>query len=81
MIQILEEFYANNTEISIAIIIALAIAVFIKPKQIGKIVGAVAIIFIIGYLILSLSGIVSRGVDKTNDAGTRTDKQYRDTEL
>ena len=62
-------------------IVALAIAVLMQPKQIVKILGAVVLLVIAGYLITSFSGIVSKGVDKKNEAGFRTDKQYRDTEL
>ncbi|MCI0506254.1 MAG: hypothetical protein L0Z73_09120 [Gammaproteobacteria bacterium] len=80
LIQPLNTFYTDNTELSIAIIVTLVIAVLIKPKQIGKILGAVATIVIIGYLIASLSGIVSKGVDKKNAAGVRTDKQYYNSE-
>ena len=80
-IQSIETFYINNTEISIAIVSALIIAILIKPKHIGKILGAVAIIATIAYVIISLSDTVSKGIHNKNDASTRTDKSYRDSEL
>jgi Ca2+/Na+ antiporter len=79
-IQSIDNFYSNNTEISIAIVVALIVAVLINPRQIGKIVGAVVIIAVIAYVLASLGGTVSKGIDKKNEATTRTDKNYRESE-
>ena len=81
LIQTIETFYINNTEISIAIISALIIAILIKPKQIGKILGAVAIMAIIAYVFVSLSDTASKGINNKNEASTRADKDYRDSKL
>ena len=73
-------FYNNNTEISIAIGVAVAILFFIKPKEIGKILGAIAVIILIAYLITALIDVVHKGTDKKNEAATRTDRAYSDSE-
>jgi hypothetical protein len=80
LIQSFKTFYANNTELTIAIIVTLVIAVLLKPKEIRKILVAVGIIAIIGYLIASLSDIVSTSIDNKNEIGIKTDKIYRDKE-
>lgn len=76
LIRSIETFYAANTELTIAIIVTLVIAVLIKPKEIKKILLGIAIIAAIGYLIVSLSNIVSTGIDSTNEVGIKTDRQY-----
>jgi hypothetical protein len=80
LIRSIETFYANNTELTIAIIVTLVIAVLIKPKEIKNILLGVGIIAVIGYLIVSLSGIVSTGIDSTNEVGIKTDRQYQNGE-
>jgi len=80
-IQPFKVFYAQNTEISIAIIGALVIAVLIKPKQFGKILGALAIIVTIGYLIASLTDVLNTGIDRKHEASNRTDRQYHESGL
>ena len=80
LIRSIETFYANNTELTIAIIVTLVIAILLKPKEIKNILLGVGIIAAIGYLIVSLSGIVSTGIDSTNEVGIKTDRQYQNGE-
>ena len=80
LIQPFKTFYSSNTELAIGIIAAVAIAVLIKPKEIGKILVAIGIIATIGYLIASLGNVVSNSVDNKSEVGTKTDKLYRDKE-
>ena len=80
LIRSIETFYANNTELTIAIIVTLVIAILLKPKEIKNILLGVGIIAVIGYLIVSLSGIVSTGIDSTNEVGIKTDRQYQNGE-
>jgi hypothetical protein len=80
LIQSFKAFYAGNAELVIAIVITLAIAILIKPKAIGKILVGIGIIVVIGYVVSSLSHVVSKGVDSTNEVGAKTDKSYRDRE-
>jgi len=80
LLQPIETFYANNTELTIAIIVSLVIAVLIKPKEIKNILIGVGVIAVIGYLIASLSGTVSKGIDGKNEAGIKTDRLYQDRE-
>ncbi len=80
LIQPIKTFYANNTELTIAVVVTLVIAILIKPKEIKKIIVGIGIVIVIGYLIASLSGIVSTGIDRTNEMGVKTDRTYHDRE-
>lgn len=73
-------FYYNNTELSIAIFVALVIFSIFKPKQIGKMLIGVAILAGIAYLIGSLSNTVTKGADRKDKASHRTEKQYIENE-
>ena len=73
-------FYNNNTEISIAIGVAVVVMFFLRPKEVGKVIGAIAIIVLIGYLVTALIDVVHKGSDKKNEASTRTDRAYTDSE-
>lgn len=75
-IETIQSFYYANTEISIAIAVAILIAIFINPKLAGKILGAIAIIAIVGYLVVAVMGIVDKGAEKKDAASHRTDKSY-----
>lgn len=74
-------FYIQHTAIFISLIAALAILIFIKPKQFGKVLAALAILVLIGYGISSLTNVVNSGIEKNYEAGSRTDKQYRESGL
>lgn len=76
----IEAFYNNNTEVSIAVLISLAIAFIIKPKAFGKVIGAIAIIAVIGYLISVVVDTVDTSIDKKGEAAHRTDKAYLESE-
>jgi len=76
----LETFYNNNTEISIAIVVAFIIAFIWKPGAVGKIVGVIAVIAVVGYLIVGLINLTSSTMDKTGEAASRTDREFQKSE-
>jgi len=75
----LETFYNNNSEITIAIVAAIIIAFIWKPRAIGKIVGAIAIIAVVGYLIVELTNITGSAIHKKDEAANRTDKEFHNS--
>ena len=81
LIQPIKLFYIQHTSITIAMVAAMVILVIINPKQFGKIVGALAVLVTIIYVVVSLMNAVSKGIDNEADAGARTNKQYRDSGL
>lgn len=76
----IQTFYQGNTEISIAIVVAIVIALIVKPKAAGKIVGAIAVIVVIGYLVVTLIDVTGSTMDKKSEAAHRTDREFQRSE-
>lgn len=70
-------FYNNNTEISIAVAAAVVIALIIRPKDAVKIVGVIAVIVIVGYLVVEVVSLTSSTMDKKGEAAHRTDREFQ----
>jgi hypothetical protein len=81
LIQHLKIYYTNNKEITIAVIVALVVAVLIKPKEIKKILIAVGIIATTGYLLVTLINITKTGINRTSEMGIKTDNIYHERGL
>ena len=75
----IQAFYDSNTEISIAVVVAIVIALILKPRNAGKIVGAIAIIFIIGYVVVEVVNLTSSTMDKKGEAASRTDREFQES--
>lgn len=75
--EFLQNFYNNNTEITIAIVVAIVVALVMKPKAAGKMVGAIAIIVIVGYLIVEVVGLTDSTMNKKSEAANRTDREFQ----
>ena len=75
----IRSFYDNYTEISIAVVVAIVIALILKPKNAGKIVGAIAILIVVGYVIVEVVNLTSSTMDKKGEAASRTDREFQDS--
>ena len=73
-------FYHENTEVSIAIIVAAVIFLFLKPKEFGKLLVVIAVVAIVAYLVTAVIDVVDKGAEKKGEAAGRTEKNYRDSE-
>jgi chromate transport protein ChrA len=73
-------FYHENTEVSIAIIVAAIIFLFLRPKEFGKLLIVIAVVAIIAFLVSAVVDVVDKGADKKGQAANRTDKSYSDSE-
>ncbi len=73
----IQTFYQGNTEISIAFLVAIVFILIIIPKAAGKLLGVIAAIIVIGYVINSAMDLTSSATDKKNDATHRTDKGFQ----
>ena len=76
----LETFYHNNTEISIAVVAAIVIALVWNPKSAGKIVVVIAIIAVVGFLVAELINLTDSTMDKKSDAASRTDREFQQSD-
>jgi hypothetical protein len=50
----IQTFYQGNTEVSIAILIAIIIVLIVKPKAAGKLLVVIAAFIVIGYVIVTV---------------------------
>ena len=76
----IQTLYQGNTEISIAILVAIIVVLIVIPKAAGKLLGAIAVIFVVGYLIVTLADITGSTMDKKSDAAHKTDREFQKQE-
>ena len=76
----IQTFYQGNTEVSIAILVAIITVLIIKPKAAGKLFVVIAVIFVVGYVINSAIDLTGSASDKKIDAVNRTDKDFQKSE-
>ena len=77
MLETLQNFYNDNAEITIAIVVATVIAVVIKPREVTRIAGAIGIIVIVGWLITTLIDLTGSTMNKKSEAVHRTDREFQ----
>jgi hypothetical protein len=76
----IQTFYQGNTEVFIAFLVAIVIVLIIKPKAAGKLLGVIAAIIVVGYVINSAIDLTGSATDKKIDAAHRTDKGFQRSE-
>lgn len=76
----IQSFYQANTEIAIAIGVAIIVALIVKPKAAGKIVGAIAIILVVWYLVVAVFDLTESTMEKKSEAAHRTDREFQKSE-
>lgn len=76
----MQTFYQSNTEIAIAILAAIIAILIFKPKAAGKILSAIALIIVVGYLVVTLTDLTGSTKDSKSEAAHRTDREAQKPE-
>jgi c-di-AMP phosphodiesterase-like protein len=76
----IQTFYQGNTEVSIAILIAIIIVLIVKPKAAGKLLVVIAAFIVIGYVIVTVTDLTGSAKDNKNEALHKTDREFHKSE-
>ena len=76
----IQTFYHGNTEISIAILVAIVVVLIVIPKAAGKLLVVIAAFIIIGYVIVTVTDLTGSAKDNKIDAAHRTDREFQKSE-